>query len=87
MLRVSLCYYLLWFRPQDNVNGRPPAYPDYRFGSTDLSVVYISVLLANIINMALDIMIFILPIPLLFRSDTLRNTKIGLLALFGLGVV
>lgn len=42
---------------------------------------------ANVINMALDIMILILPISLLFRSDTVRNTKIGLLALFGLGIM
>lgn len=46
-----------------------------------------TVLLANVLNMALDILIFVLPIPLLFRQDTARNTKLGLLALFGLGIM
>lgn len=64
------------------------AYQDWtRYGSTDEAEVYQTVIAANIINMALDIMIFILPIPLLFRNDTVRNTKIGLLALFGLGIM
>lgn len=61
--------------------------PDYRYGSTDETQVYLAVIITNIINMALDILIFILPIPLLFRSDTQRNTKIGLLVLFGLGIM
>lgn len=64
-----------------------PAYKYYRYGSTDETQVYRAVISANIINMVLDIMIFILPIPLLFRNDTVRNTKIGLFALFGLGIM
>ncbi|KAI7777789.1 hypothetical protein LA080_003066 [Diaporthe eres] len=64
-----------------------PAYQYYRYGSTDETQVYGAVISANIINMVLDIMIFILPIPLLFRNDTARNTKIGLLASFGLGII
>lgn len=63
------------------------AYLGYRYGSTDQSEVYLAVILTNVFNMALDIMIFILPIPLLFQSDTQRNTRIGLLALFGIGIV
>ncbi|KAG8162485.1 hypothetical protein KVR01_008250 [Diaporthe batatas] len=59
----------------------------YGFGSTDNKQVYVTVLLANLLNMALDIAIFVLPIPLLFRKDTVRNTKLGLLALFGLGII
>lgn len=59
----------------------------YAYGSTDETQVYRAVISANIINMVLDIMIFILPIPLLFRNDTVRNTKIGLFALFGLGII
>lgn len=59
----------------------------YRFGSTDKDQVYVTVLLANIFNMMLDILIFVLPIPLLFRRDTMRNTKLGLLVLFGLGIM
>lgn len=63
------------------------AHPDRRYGSTDQSEVYLAVVLTNVFNTALDIMIFILPIPLLFQSDTQRNTRIGLLALFGIGIV
>ncbi|POS76514.1 hypothetical protein DHEL01_v205084 [Diaporthe helianthi] len=59
----------------------------YAYGSTDKHQVYITVVLANALNMVLDVMIFVLPIPLLFRKDTVRNTKVGLLALFGLGIV
>lgn len=64
-----------------------PAHPDRRYGSTDQSEVYLAVVLTNVFNTALDVMIFILPIPLLFQSDTQRNTRIGLLALFGIGIV
>lgn len=64
-----------------------PAHPDRRYGSTDQSEVYLAVVLTNVFNMALDVMIFILPIPLLFQSDTQRNTRIGLLVLFGIGIV
>lgn len=80
----------LLLRPQEafvQSSSAAPAYYDDRFGSTDEAQVYQTVISANIINMALDIMIFILPIPLLFRDDTVRNTKIGLLALFGLGIM
>lgn len=59
----------------------------YAYGSRDNDQLYLTVLLTNIFNMALDIMIFVLPIPLLFRTDTVRKTKVGLLALFGLGII
>lgn len=76
-----------WLRWYLEIVLLTPFRSDYRFGSTDETQVYLTVLFANIINMMLDIMIFILPIPLLFRSETPRNTRIGLLALFGLGIM
>ncbi|KAK2608164.1 hypothetical protein N8I77_006792 [Diaporthe amygdali] len=63
-----------------------PAYPSHSYGSRNGTELYAAVLSANAINMALDIMIFLLPIPLLFRRDTSRKTKVGLLVLFGLGI-
>lgn len=76
-----------------------PCYPVYQFfrlgtesdcygyGSTNPIEVYNVVVASNATNMALDFLILLLPIPLLFSSDTIRRTKLGLFGLLFLGVL
>ena len=59
----------------------------YGYGSTNPMDVYTVVVASNATNMALDFIILVLPIPLLFTDDTIRRTKLGLVALFILGAM
>lgn len=59
----------------------------YGYGSTKPMEVYNIVVASNATNMALDFIILVLPIPLLFSDDTIRRTKLGLVALFILGAM
>lgn len=49
--------------------------------------VYNIVVASNATNMALDFMILVLPIPLLFSNDTIRKTRLGLMGLFTIGAM
>lgn len=57
----------------------------YGYGSIKPMDVYNIVVASNATNMALDFMILVLPIPLLFSSDTIRKTRLGLVGLFIIG--
>lgn len=59
----------------------------YGYGSTNPIEVYNVVVASNATNMALDFIILVLPIPLLFSDDIIRRTKLGLLGLFFIGVL
>lgn len=59
----------------------------YGYGSTNPMEVYNIVVASNATNMVLDFIILVLPIPLLFSDDTIRRTKLGLVALFILGAM
>ncbi|TDZ25661.1 hypothetical protein Cob_v001266 [Colletotrichum orbiculare MAFF 240422] len=59
----------------------------YGYGSTDSSDVYAIVIASNASNMALDFLILVLPIPLLFSTNTIRKTRAGLVGLFCLGTL
>lgn len=59
----------------------------YGYGSTTPMDVYNVVVASNATNMALDFIILVLPIPLLFIDDTIRRTKLGLVGLFIIGAV
>ncbi|KAK1989689.1 hypothetical protein LX36DRAFT_664996 [Colletotrichum falcatum] len=76
-----------------------PCFPPYQFytlgsesnchgyGSTNPMEIYDIVVASNITNMALDFLILLLPIPLLFSKETIRRTKNGLLGLFCIGIL
>ncbi|KAL0941911.1 uncharacterized protein CTRU02_204674 [Colletotrichum truncatum] len=59
----------------------------YGYGSTNPLEVYYVVVASNGTNMALDFIILLLPIPLLFSRETERPTKIGLLVLLCIGIL
>lgn len=59
----------------------------YGYGSTNSMEVYNVVVSSNATNMALDFIILVLPIPLLFSDDTIRKTKLGLMGLLVIGVL
>lgn len=59
----------------------------YGYGSTNPMEVYNVVVASNATNMALDFIILVLPIPLLFSDDTIRRTKLGLMGLLCIGAV
>lgn len=42
-------------------------------------------MILNGTNITLDMLILFLPLPIYFRRNTQRNTKLGLLALFFMG--
>lgn len=57
----------------------------YGYGSTNPMDVYNIVVASNATNMALDFIILVLPIPLLFSDNTIRRTKLGLVGLLFIG--
>lgn len=59
----------------------------YGYGSTNPMDVYNVVVASNATNMALDFIILVLPIPLLFSDGTIRRTKLGLVGLFFIGAL
>ncbi|KAH0438508.1 hypothetical protein CcaCcLH18_03215 [Colletotrichum camelliae] len=59
----------------------------YGYGSTNSMEVYNVVVSSNATNMALDFIILVLPIPLLFSDDTIRRTKLGLMGLLFIGAL
>jgi hypothetical protein len=59
----------------------------YGFASSDAHTLYGTFLSHSATNMALDLVILLTPLPLLFRKNTQRNTKMGLIALFSMGGV
>lgn len=59
----------------------------YGYGSSNPMDVYNVVVASNATNMALDFIILVLPIPLLFSDGTIRRTKLGLVGLFFIGAL
>lgn len=49
--------------------------------------VYNVVVASNATNMALDFIILVVPIPLLFSDNTIRRTKLGLVGLLLIGAL
>jgi hypothetical protein len=57
----------------------------YGYGSLNANTFFGTYSSASLINMLLDIIILIIPIPLYFRKDTQQRTKLGLLGLLFMG--
>ncbi|KAK1594604.1 uncharacterized protein LY79DRAFT_133118 [Colletotrichum navitas] len=59
----------------------------YGYGSTNPVEIYNVVVASNGTNMALDLLILIVPIPLLFSKKTISRTRKGLFGLFFIGIL
>jgi hypothetical protein len=59
----------------------------YAYGSKYADSHYAIFLAHSIVNISLDLIIFAIPLPLLFRMSTQHRTKLGLIVLIMLGVM
>ena len=61
----------------------------YAYGSKYIASHYATFLSHSVVNMGLDVVIFAIPLPLLFRlsTDTHHRTRLGLVVLILIGVM
>ncbi|KAI1800229.1 hypothetical protein F4811DRAFT_540126 [Daldinia bambusicola] len=59
----------------------------YGFGSTNANEVFKTYVSHTSVNTVLDMVVFAIPVPLYFRSGTVRRTKVGLIGLITMGAI